>query len=288
MPKKRSPQRDEAFRIWKEHNGEILLCDIAAQLGVPESSVRAWKLKDNWTGSIGTFHKNAERSETQKEQARRAKVNARVASEISAAPGLNDQEKDFCLHYLKTYNGKLSALHAGYSPNCAKQQAWTMLRRPAIQSFLQYLQQLRRASLLVDQDAIVERMMQIAFADMTDFVDVTVEWEPLFYKGLPVMVKDVEGKPIMMTYERNKMLFKPSSEMDGGLICEISQGKDGTKIKLEDRQKALEWLANYFMMNPMDRHRVAYDNKRISIEERKISDGDPDGDDDQVVIHYGR
>lgn len=43
MSRARSPNRDKAFEIYKQHNGEILLKDIATQLGVSESTVRSWK-----------------------------------------------------------------------------------------------------------------------------------------------------------------------------------------------------------------------------------------------------
>ena len=31
--------------------------------------------------------------------------------------------------------------------------------------------------------------------------------------------------------------------MDGSIITEVKQGKDGASVKLADRMKALEWLA---------------------------------------------
>ncbi len=39
--------------------------------------------------------------------------------------------------------------------------------------------------------------------------------------------------------------MKESSEVDGTLITEISQGKDGVKVKLADRMKALQWLSDH-------------------------------------------
>ena len=43
----------------------------------------------------------------------------------------------------------------------------------------------------------------------------------------------------------NTVRFKDSDGVDGTLIQEVSQGKDGAKIKLMDRQKALNWLADH-------------------------------------------
>ena len=39
--------------------------------------------------------------------------------------------------------------------------------------------------------------------------------------------------------------LKDSGEVDGTLINEISKGKDGVKVKLPDREKALRWLSDH-------------------------------------------
>ena len=43
----------------------------------------------------------------------------------------------------------------------------------------------------------------------------------------------------------NVVKFKDSAEVDGTLIGEVKQGKDGASIKLPDRMKALQWLADH-------------------------------------------
>lgn len=48
MARVRSPNRDKAYEIYKLNNGEILLKDIAAQLGVKDTQVRKWKSQDKW------------------------------------------------------------------------------------------------------------------------------------------------------------------------------------------------------------------------------------------------
>ncbi|MFJ8099386.1 phage terminase small subunit [Lysinibacillus sp. NPDC096212] len=59
MARQRDPNRDKAFEIYKEHNGNIPLKDIAAQLGKGEGTVRGWKNKDKWNETLnGTFQSN--------------------------------------------------------------------------------------------------------------------------------------------------------------------------------------------------------------------------------------
>ena len=64
MGRARDPNRDKAFEIYSEHNGDIELVEIAERLGVSAGTVRGWKSKDKWEPKTkGTFQKkNTERS----------------------------------------------------------------------------------------------------------------------------------------------------------------------------------------------------------------------------------
>ena len=64
MGRARDPNRDKAFEIYSDNNGNIELIEIAERLGVSAGTVRGWKSKDKWEPKIkGTFQKkNKERS----------------------------------------------------------------------------------------------------------------------------------------------------------------------------------------------------------------------------------
>lgn len=55
--------------------------------------------------------------------------------------------------------------------------------------------------------------------------------------------------------------FRESCDVDGSIIAEVKQGKDGASVKLADRMKALEWLAAH-----MD---LATDEQRSRMEHLK-------------------
>lgn len=58
MGRARDPNRDKAFEIYSENNGNIELVEIAERLGVSAGTVRGWKSKDKWEPKIkGTFQK---------------------------------------------------------------------------------------------------------------------------------------------------------------------------------------------------------------------------------------
>lgn len=52
MARVRSPNRDKAFEIYKEHNGSIANREIARMLNISEKTVSGWKVKDNWNGVL--------------------------------------------------------------------------------------------------------------------------------------------------------------------------------------------------------------------------------------------
>lgn len=67
MARVRSPNRDKAFEIYKEHTGNIDLIEIAQILNISPGTVRGWKNKDAWEDKLnGTLQINKERSKRNK------------------------------------------------------------------------------------------------------------------------------------------------------------------------------------------------------------------------------
>lgn len=48
MARPRNPKRDEAFQMWFERKGQMLLKDIAEQFDLSDSQIRKWKNQDKW------------------------------------------------------------------------------------------------------------------------------------------------------------------------------------------------------------------------------------------------
>jgi len=197
-------------------------------------------------------------------------------SAISKSEELSERQRLFCIYWIKNKNATMAAIKAGYSPESAHVQGSQLLKNPKIRAFIDaYISNVAR-SVMLETSEIVERYMKIAFSDMTDFVDFYQESVPLIVGNKIASITDEEtGKqnPIMKTV--NAVRFKDAMSVDGGLICEISQGRDGAKLKLEDRQKALDWLSKFFLMNPLDKHRVEYDNQRLAMEAKKLEQENP-------------
>ena len=67
MARARDPNRNRAFEIYKEHNGNIQNREISKILAVPEKTISGWKCKDKWNQKLnGVLRKDTEYSKRKK------------------------------------------------------------------------------------------------------------------------------------------------------------------------------------------------------------------------------
>ena len=124
-----------------------------------------------------------------------------------------------------------------------------LLRNTKIRDEIYRLKQNRLNREMLDESDIFQKYMDIAFSDMTDYVKFGQETVPVMSAFGPVKVKNEEtGAEEIMTKEVNVVRFRESSEVDGTLIAEIKQGKDGASIKLLDKMKDFDWISKHMDM----------------------------------------
>lgn len=213
----------------------------------------------------GTFpNEKRERSQIKKRD-------EKLAAMVDENEELNDKQKLFCLLYVKSFNATRSYQKAyGCSYETALSKGPALLKNPKVQDEIRRLKAERNLDLMADVNDLVELHMRIAFGDITDFVEFGRKEVPVMNMFGPMKTKDpITGEEVPLTKEINDVRFRESSEADGRLIAEVKQGKDGASVKLVDRQKSLAFLERYFEVNPMDKHKVAYDNARLELERSK-------------------
>jgi phage terminase small subunit len=89
-------------------------------------------------------------------------------------------------------------------------------------------------------------------------------------KGILKEINPQTGQAEAIMRPVNTIHFKSSCEVDGGIISEISVGRDGAKIKLESRQEAYDRLVKFFDWNPDSKYKREFDEKRLQIERDKL------------------
>lgn len=150
---------------------------------------------------------------------------------------LTPKQRAFIDEYLVDLNATQAAIRAGYAEKSAHSQAHDLLRKPEVSDALQAAFAARAQRVGLTQDAVVERLMAIAFGDLRDLA-----WW------------DGEGR----------VRVTPSDEIDdaaAAALKEISQTKriipqrsgepietSELTVKSYDRMKALELLGKHLGM----------------------------------------
>lgn len=246
MARSRSPDSIKAEELL--HSG-MSLAEIARKLGKPEGTVRRWKSTQKWEED------KSERSEIKANVRNDKKRNKKeaVADEVNRVmknQRLTNKQQLFCLYYIRYFNAT-KAYQKAYecSYNVANAEGYKLLVNPCIKEEIRRMKQNRLNREMLDESDIFQKYMDIAFSDITDYVSFGTEEAPVMTMYGPAKVEDKEngGKKIL-TKTVNVVRFKESTIVDGTLISEVKQGKDGASIKLMDKHKALEWIADHMDM----------------------------------------
>jgi phage terminase small subunit len=239
MARVRSPNRDKAFEIYKLNNGEILLKDIATQLGVKDAQIRKWKSQDKWEEKLkGTLPKNKRNVINKKTDKNKQAINEDIES-VLKNDKLTEKQKLFCIYYIENFNAT-KAYQRAYkcSYATAMSEGSKSLRNPKIKIEIDRLTNECLEEQEINSKLLSKRLwkkyIDIAFADITDYLEFNS--------------KEMQGE--YGTYTKNTISLKNSDEVDGSLISEISEGRDGIKIKLQDKMKALQWLSDRMDLLP--------------------------------------
>lgn len=249
MARARSPNRDKAFEIYKDHDGNITNREIADMLDENEKTISNWKCRDKWNVVL---QKN-ECSTTNKKVQKNTDDNIKkepIAEEVKEVLGnteLTDKQRLFCIYYIKYFNATKAYQKAyGCSYETAMVEGFRTLRNPKIELEIEKLKQHKLNQVMLSEEDIFQRYMDIAFSDITDYVN--------FGKREIEILEDNQSK----TIEVNYVDFNDSYNVDGTIISEVKQGKDGVSIKLHDKMKALQWLSDH--MN------IATDKQKLELE----------------------
>jgi phage terminase small subunit len=225
------------------------LVEIASQLDVSEGTVRSWKSRYKWDCNVANKKRNVAKRKRE-ENSKNKKAIAEAVDQVIDNPDLTDKQRLFCLHYVRCFNATKAYQKAyGCSHETALTNGSALLGNTRIKKEILKLKKNRLNREMLDESDIFQKYMDIAFSDITDYVTFGREEVPVMAMYGPVEIEDEEtGKKVPLTKRINVVKFKESSEVDGTLITEVKQGRDGASIKLADRMKALDWLAEHMDM----------------------------------------
>lgn len=276
MSRARSPNRDKAFEIYKKHNGEILLKDIATQLDVSESTVRSWKNRYKWDNEISaTSQKNKCNVANKKVIKENKETHTKKLKKIenSLSDELTEKQRLFCIYYIENFNATKAyqkAYDCDYQTarRCGSRLLTNVDIKKEIDKLTNECLEEQEINSKLLSKRIFQKYIDIAFADITDYIT--------FGK------QEREGE--FGPYTVNYVDLKDSNNVDGGLISEVSQGKDGIKIKLQDKMKALQWLSDRTdMLSDNDRNKLDIELLKLEMQMNKIDNTQEEVEEDGFI-----
>lgn len=256
----------------------LKLIEIANTLNIPEGTVRSWKNRYNWDCNVAKDQCNVAKGKKAEKRGKKEAAEWEV-DQVIGNPDLTDKQRLFCIYYIRSFNATKAYQKAyGCSYETAMVEGSSCLRNPKIKSEILKLKQERLNREFLSESDIFQKYMDIAFADITDFLKFGTEEVPIMSLYGPVKTKDPEsGEEKMLTKVINKVHFRDSSDVDGTIISEVKQGKDGASIKLSDRMKALEWLSGHMNMGT-EEQRARIEQIRAQTELAKAKAQTDEGD----------
>lgn len=253
--------------------------DIAAMYDVTINTVKSWKQRYSWSRK-GVHTKD--KSVHTKKEVNKGAVDTKTKPPPEHRIGneeMSEKHKLFVLEYLRDFNATRAAMAVGYSKKTAYSIGWELLRKPEIQEEIKRHKERIADDVGISIQRVIAEYLKIAFADVTEYLEFGQRVVPVI--GMYGPVYDGEGehrKPV--TEIVNFIDLKESTEIDGTLISEVKQGKDGVSIKLHSKMKALEKLEKYLDFMTIEQKLKV---QLLQAQVKQIESGDDEVEDDGFI-----
>lgn len=255
--------------------GKILLKDLAAKYGIKDSTVRSRKNREKWdeelNDSVATQQRNVANKKLQKSCNNTEEISEETVDGLSNCE-LTEKQRFFCIYYIEDFNAT-KAYQKAYDSDyeTARRCGSRLLTNVDVKLEIEKLTKECLNEKEINSKFLAKRLLQkyidIAFANIADFVK-------FGRKELEISKKE-DGEPVIV--EVNYVDFKNSSEVDGTIISEIKQGKDGASIKLQDKMKALDFLAkNIGLLDIATQQKLEIEKRKMALLEKQADDLDED------------
>lgn len=241
--------------------------ELAEKYGVTINTVKSWKQRYGWDrkSEKKCAHKNQKSVRTKNDTANTYKEPDKRESDYelsqALAEPLNDNQRLFCEYYAISRNktqAYIKAYHVDYDSAAASGPR--LYGDVRIRAYIDELLRLKRQSIRLEPDDLIELQMRIAWSNMNDYVDYGTYSQP---------IANDKGEVTGVTY-KTFIRLTDSRMVDGGIIKEVKQTQQGISVKLEDRQKAIDWLTDYFEFHPESKYKKEFEDKRLRQEQEKI------------------
>lgn len=238
----------------KDYQAGMKYKDIATKYNVTLNTVKSWKTR-YWKKETEE-KESAEKVCTQNKSMHTLEKGAenKISDEdkdfewVDEEDGLTDRQRNFCYCYMQSLNAFQAAVKAGYSPSYGKTHVYKLLEKASVKNFLYKLKEQQRQEFLLTQERIINRHVQVALSDITDYFN-------------------EDGS------------LKPLSEVDGSLVRKIKITKkddyESAEIQLIEKCPSLAWLTKFAGLDPdtnIAKQRLELERKKVEGENKTDKD----------------
>ena len=236
--------------------------EVARHIGVSESLIKKFAAEDRKIGNPWKKVKKRELHPINKERIKEVADKQHLSKneilhELFNDISLSDQEKIFCLEYLKSFSIKGSTKTAGYADPTL---GYIIFKRNRIKKTLARLSDIMSTRLYLRAERVIQRHTEIAFLDIKDFVKwgtketTTTKYnrEEDSFDQIPQKIDFVE--------------LKDMDDIDGTLVKTVRKGRWGVEIELEDRSKSLHALTQLLLLTQVQKSQQEIAEKRFDLD----------------------
>lgn len=244
--------KDKQEMAYEDYLNGMKYKDIAKKYDTTINTVKSWSRRYGWSKKGAHKNKGVHTKKVAKKQAEKIAENMVYENEE-----LDEKHQLFCIYYLKYFNQVKAFMKVNpdtkYDSACVLANRW--MKEEAVQKEVKRLKKEMYTEALLDPHDIVQKYIDIAFYDATDYA----------------------------IFDGNRVRLKDSSKVDGTIIQEVKQGRDGISIKFADRMKALDWLTKHLDM-ANDEQKAKIELIKAQTEKINRDSSSDDTEDDGVII----
>lgn len=250
-----------------EYEGsKITLKELAEKHDIKLGTIKSRKSREKWIRGATIKDATPNKKVATRDLEKDATISRQLNNEkevVVESDELTEKQRLFCMYYLKYFNAT-KAYQKAYECTylTARVEGHRNLAKPNIRLVIERKKKETANELGVDGKAVLQKYIDIAFADITDFA--TFGKKEVQAMGAFGPLEDEEGNPVMV--EVNYVDFEESTAIDGTIITEVKKGKDGVSVKLADKMKALDFLSKYTdLLSEKDRKKLQDEKIRVDI-----------------------
>lgn len=243
---------------------KITLAALAEKHDIKLGTLKSRKSREAWVRDAP--NKDATKKKKDATISKRMQPKKEVKEPVVVSDELTEKQRLFCIYYIKYFNAT-KAYQKAYECNyiTANVNGSRLLVNASIQNEIDRMKAEQTTELKLDLRDVLQKYIDIAFADITDYLKFGREEEIVYNeRGEP----ELDANSNVKTQAFNYIHLNDSTEIDGTILTEVKQGRDGITVKLADKMKALDKLSLYFDLFP-DKFQREVEEEKLKIAHHK-------------------